>query len=113
MPSLLLTDEFARELTQNTDLTGAQVSVQDIHGRASIHGTGSRAAAELEASRQWGTVSTGKGYCLPWRGCGPAIGMLSFTQAVDDVFPANAHDACTGAGTCTGTSTSTGTGTGL
>ena len=84
----------------DADLTITQVSLQDVHWRAGIHGTGCGAASELEACWQWGTISTGKGYCLTRRGFCSPFHMHSFAQAVNDVLPVMAfvhllmHVAC-------------------
>ena len=53
-----------------------------------MHGTCRWTAAELIPCWQGGTISTGKGYGPPWRGCWPAADLLTLTQATDDVLSA-------------------------
>lgn len=83
--------EQPRVIAHHADLTFGELTFQNVQGWASIHGIRGWTAAELEASRQWGTVSICKGDCLPGRGCCPAAALVVFfvgSQAVHDVLSA-------------------------
>lgn len=83
--------EQPRVIAQHTDLTFGELAFQNVQGWPSIHGACGRTAAELEASRQWGTVGICKRDCLLWRGCCPAAALIAFfvgSQAVHDVLSA-------------------------